>query len=416
METGCYPDLANDSDRLILPENPCYRIPALGMFSSQATHPERLVAGFDIRPDFRDLPGAISLGFRFSDNFGTSWSPLHILKSATAGWGFGDASLISTSSGELLALFVGSRGRNFWDDSTPGENWKLLQARTHDGINWDYSEITSQLWNSDTGSMFFASGNGVELQEKPYQGRLLQPVVWRSKKSTMTFAGVVFSDDGGQHWQLPYGRESGTIPGIRKGDESKIVELPGGDILMSSRDYPERKWAISHDGGESFGEAWSEVPDPGCNGGLSRTGTSLVLTSLFPTSSDSANTVCEGSLGASTIPSLTSRLTLPLDPSAGKSAGHQDWSARRNLVMRHAKLSTLRNDAPDSGVIPAPAPAISINNPHIAWQKPEVIYPDAAAYSVSLSQKGRTAVLFECGKDSPYGSIGFTAILTTYGT
>lgn len=493
VKAGVYPPLADDLDSASLPEKPCFRIPALAKFPATAPHPHRLVAAFDIRPDFRDLPGEISIGLRVSDDFGQIWSSLHILQATTDGWGFGDVSLIATDDGEMLALFVASKDQNFWDDSTPGDNWRLLQARSRDGLNWEVTDITAQLWNQHTGSMFFASGNGIQLREGSHTGRLLQPVVWRGRDSRDTIAGVAISDDFGAHWRLARGRHSpdssgstsfadlestsnatvspgitsdttstfnttaSDISGIPGGDESKVVELPGGDVLLSSRDYPTRRWAISRDGGESFDLPWADVPDPGCNGGLVRVGDTLILTNLFPTLLATApDTTCSRGASPKSGASPDSTSSANLDPSVGKSAGKQDWSARRNLVYRRAiipagyPLETQSSSPSNPTSPPEMAPHASEtkrdatrqapHEPALRWGEPEVIYPGAAAYSVAVTQGQRVGVLFECGdagdpakpdptstsvtntqpettdSDSPYGSLAFADILTTYGT
>lgn len=427
VKAGEYPPLADDIDPASLPENPCFRIPALAAFPAESRYPGRLVTAFDIRPDFRDLPGEISIGVRVSDDFGQTWSPLHILQAASEGWGFGDASLIDTDQGKMLALFVASRGHNFWDDSTPGDNWRLLQARSHDGLNWEITDLTAQLWDQHTGSMFFASGNGIQLREGAHAGRLLQPLVRRERHHTDTIAGVAISDDFGEHWRMARGT-NGLPTGIPGGDESKIVELSGGMVLLSSRDYPTRRWAISRDGGESFGSVWADVPDPGCNGGLARVGDTLVLTNLFPDCAVTLGAV--GSLGADSLGAVSSRgassnptASPDVDPSKGKSAGRQDWAARRNLVVRRAKIPAGHHREPQisSPSNPNSPPEVA---PHadetIAWGEPEVIYAPAAAYSVALTHGQHLGVLFECGDpdgtDSPYGSLAFADILTTYGT
>ncbi|MST49295.1 sialidase family protein [Mobiluncus porci] len=385
--SGSYPDLDSTSEGA-LPPNPCFRIPALAAFSAASAHPGRLLAAFDIRPDFHDLPGKIALGTRFSDDSGRTWSPLQVLKPARDGWGFGDASLISTSRGEMLALFVASRGRNFWDEAEAGAEWRLLQGHSQDGVTWDFTDLTAQLWDESTGSMFFASGNGIELREARSRGRLLQPIVWRARGSTETLAGVAISDNGGQSWSRPRAAGFRRPVGIPGGDESKVVELPGGDVLLSSRAYPRRRWAISCDGGQSFGSVWSEVADPGCNAGLAVFDDEIILTSLFPPAlvEDSAESQPMGTV-------LCSQNGSRLDPSAGKSSSRQDWSARSNLVLRRGKCSAV-----DSG------------KPRLTWSPPRVIDSGQAAYSVAIPLGNHIAIAWERGQNSPYGSLAFTIV------
>ena len=53
-----------------------FRIPALVITSEDSVHPHRLLAFFDSRPDFHDLPGPISLLTCSSDDLGISGHPM----------------------------------------------------------------------------------------------------------------------------------------------------------------------------------------------------------------------------------------------------------------------------------------------------------------------------------------------------
>lgn len=392
---GHYPEMSHSAQPENLPEHPCFRIPALAVFSPQASHPFRVVAAFDIRPDFHDLPGPISLGVRVSDDFGQSWSPLHILKQSAPGWGFGDASLISTFDGEVIALFVASRGKNFWEDTDSPGDWRILSARTHDGVDWTFADITQQIWGKHTGLVFVASGNGIQLRESECAGRLVQPLVVRARHSTETIATVAISDDSGHHWRVAAGSTGPTgrlRTGIAGGDEAKVTELPGGNLLLSSRSYPRRLWALSTDGAESFQPAWEDLPDPGCNAGLMTCGETIILTSLLPPQ------LVSGSDPSNETEPENVPLGTALDPSAGRSWGKQDWNARENLVWRRGLLESKNG-----------------SSTRIRWSAPEVIDAGPAAYSVCATLGDRIAVMWETGQQSggsrsPYGSIAFTTL------
>ena len=94
---------------------PCYRIPALAVTASG-----RLLAAWDVRADWRDLPGPFDLVVRHSDDHGRTWTSPRVLRLHDGEHGFGDASLIATASGRLLCWYVGSTGESFFSAPTGG--------------------------------------------------------------------------------------------------------------------------------------------------------------------------------------------------------------------------------------------------------------------------------------------------------
>ncbi|MGL5247707.1 MAG: hypothetical protein ACRC8U_05875, partial [Brooklawnia sp.] len=74
---------------------PCYRIPALAVLpADRPDAPGRIVAAWDVRADWRDLPGPFDLVLRHSDDGGRTWSPMRVLRQHEGERGFGDASLL----------------------------------------------------------------------------------------------------------------------------------------------------------------------------------------------------------------------------------------------------------------------------------------------------------------------------------
>ena len=289
-------------------DSPCYRIPALTV-----TATGRVLAAWDVRADWRDLPGPFDLVLRHSDDHGRSWTPPRPLRlhEASDGLerGFGDASLLVTATGRVLCFYAGSTGASFFSAGIDGpelECW--LAASDDDGLTWTHRLL--DLRPDGVGGMFAASGNGVRLSS----GRLLQPFVLRRPVGSPVtehlldagqhFAAIARSDDDGATWAL--GEWIG--PDC---DENKIVEVPSDaqgdgdvatlvearrpdwttrpagrprrqDVLLHARAQPRRRWARSRDGGVSFSAPvpHPDLVDPGCNGGLCRWGNLLVASSL----------------------------------------------------------------------------------------------------------------------------------------
>lgn len=252
-------------------ERPCYRIPALTV-----SRTGRVVAAWDVRADWRDLPGAFDLVYRTSDDHGRGWGATRVLRRHEPGRGFGDASLIADpGTGRLLCWYVASRGRSYFT-ARPGDGLELwLAGSDDDGETWTHRELTRELVPEWAGGMFAASGNGLALRHGPLAGSLLQPFVLREPGTASDFAAVAFSGDGGDNWEL--GERVG--PGC---DEGKLAELADGSVLLHARARPRRRRAISLDAGGTFTapEADDALREPGCNGGLTRWGPRLACTLL----------------------------------------------------------------------------------------------------------------------------------------
>lgn len=326
-------------------DSPCYRIPALAVMG------ERMLLAYDVRASALDLPGVNGMAIRHADDAAASWSPPRWLRSPEPGWGCGDASFI-VDGDEVLCWYVGSRGLSFWDDSRPGQGWQVWLARSSDGgLTWAHDDRSGEIWPGWAGSLFPTSGNGIRLSS----GRLAQPFVFREAGGDGRVAALALSDDHGQTWRLG--------EAVAGADESKCVELPDGRLVLHSRARPHRLVAFSSDGGETFDAPQPDLPDPGCNGGLTALPDGqLACTLVHP----------DGVPGEA--------FTLP-DPTGGRGThSGPDWSARRNLVLRVGRPGD--------------------------WGEPHTVDPGPAAYSVCQAlPDGRVAVAWEFGA---YEGIRFT--------
>jgi len=100
-------------------------------------------------------------------------------------------------------------------------------------------------------------GVAIELREGPHAGRIVVPcwTRWLETKIKMpryrTMSYAVFSDDGGKTWQrgelAPVGKSGREF----QADETQMVELPGGGIMLNARAYG-RNVAVSQDGGQTW--------------------------------------------------------------------------------------------------------------------------------------------------------------------
>ena len=118
-----------------------------------------------------------------------------------------------------------------------------LMKSTDEGATWSApTDITS-----GTGLKELGPGIGIQMQN----GRLVVP----------TYDGVIFSDDHGKNWRS--GQAS-----LGYLDETQVVELADGSLMLNIRKGYHREVAISKDGGGTWGGLRTDMTltDPGKGG------------------------------------------------------------------------------------------------------------------------------------------------------
>ena len=338
---------------------PCHRIPAMAV-----TPTGRLIVAWDVRADWRDLPGPFDLVYRTSDDNGTTWSDVRPLRQRTDAGGFGDASFIVAPDGTVLCWYVGSTGRSFFtaDAGPDGEGLTLwLATSVDDGDTWSHRDLTDSLKPADITGMFASSGNGALLSS----GRLLQPFVLRTGDGRH-FAAIARSDDNGDTWSL----------GERIGpdcDENKVVELADGGVLLHARARPRRRWALSSDGGETFSDPLpnKQLVDPACNGGLARWGDDLVCTLLDDPAERRRLTLRVSHDGGRTWPQA-----LPLDTGAAAYSVAAELADGRLAVVweagDYASLQFAALSRDEAGLAGSPATFVALMSEGSSAAPPEV--------------------------------------------
>ncbi len=107
-------------------------------------------------------------------------------------------------------------------------------------------------------------GLAIELREGPHAGRIVVPCWsrWLETKSGKPGYRVrpyaVFSDDAGKNWQRGELAPAGKSGRENSGDETQMVELPGGGIMLNARAYG-RNVAVSQDGGQTWSPMHEEA-------------------------------------------------------------------------------------------------------------------------------------------------------------
>ena len=117
-----------------------------------------------------------------------------------------------------------------------------------------------------SGWTWYATGPGVGIQLR--SGRLVVPCDNQVAGSKVHQSHIIYSDDGGKTWKL------GGVVGPQC-DESQIVELRDGSLLLNMRSYRpgnRRLIALSTDGGETFSKpvADRQLIEPVCQASILR--------------------------------------------------------------------------------------------------------------------------------------------------
>lgn len=256
-----------------------WRIPAMVVLHHQkgenASKNGRVVTMADNRFDHNgDLPNHIDVYERHSDDNGATWSTHKMVVGTDAdhalvggGHGFGDVSLVECASGKIVAIMVGGPGYFQSTPSNPivptiitstdgGDTWSTPRTLTNELYNTTYKEGAVQ-------GSFAGSGRGLMLQRQKNEqlnGRIMFAMSHRFANNNVQ-EYIIYSDDEGNTWKFS------TQSAYSGGDESKLVELADGTVMISVRQGGQRGYNKSTDGGVTWGTQakWADISGCACN-------------------------------------------------------------------------------------------------------------------------------------------------------
>lgn len=256
-----------------------WRIPAMVVLHHQkgenASKNGRVVTMADNRFDHNgDLPNHIDVYERHSDDNGATWSTHKMVVGTEAdhalvggGHGFGDVSLVECASGKIVAIMVGGPGYFQSTPSNPivptiitstdgGDTWSTPRTLTNELYNTTYKEGAVQ-------GSFAGSGRGLMLQRQKNEqlnGRIMFAMSHRFANNNVQ-EYIIYSDDEGNTWKFS------TQSAYSGGDESKLVELADGTVMISVRQGGQRGYNKSTDGGVTWGTQakWADISGCACN-------------------------------------------------------------------------------------------------------------------------------------------------------
>ncbi|MDE5642863.1 MAG: exo-alpha-sialidase [Muribaculaceae bacterium] len=334
-----------------------YRIPALAVASDGS-----IVAVADRRLDAEhDLPGRIDVVSRRSTDGGRNWQPAVPVALHDEGGGYGDPALgVDSLSGDLVCVYT--HGNGLWQ-SNPSDHAYICVSRSADcGLSWSApADITASLFDWEgkapvhAVTAFASSGHILTARD----GTMWFCLVVREDESPDSNLSVypVRSTDGGHSWEiLPVAVD-------RDGDESKMVELSDGTLLVSIRNRRQgwRKFSRSTDGGRSWSavEHSTTLPDPACNGDILLLSDGRLLHSINDSNTDrsrvslflSDSTHCRWNKCLEICPGASSYSAMTLLPDGGVGVLSEEYSPGHGLRIWYTSAERM-SDTVYAGVQP----------------------------------------------------------------
>ena len=230
-------------------ETHTFRIPAI----ITATNGDIIVACDARRKSSADLghQRTIDIVYRRSSDNGKTWSPMALLDSIDHGGCSDPSFVLDHETSEIFCFY------NYMSQKRSNNEYRFfLQKSSDHGNMWnkpvDFTDSVAGPELKDA-FKFVTSGRGIQTSD----GTLLHNYV-RVGKGLTIFGSV----DHGKNWK--------SISTASPGDESKLVQLSDGSLMINSRIGPGRRHIHrSKDGGKKWtSDADYSLPDPRCNASI----------------------------------------------------------------------------------------------------------------------------------------------------
>ncbi|WP_329904403.1 sialidase family protein [Porphyromonas pogonae] len=240
-----------------------YRIPGIVTCADGS-----LVVSADRRKNnSADLPNDIDVEVKRSFDGGKTWSqPITVAKGSPS-YGYGDAA-IAVNGNTITMMFIGGK-TGLWG-STPENRLNIYVSQSfNSGRSWSAPrKISDPLYKKGKWpGGFIGSGRGIVTSKGViiFVGAFRTSAEWGGKMANV----LVYSEDGGKTWKT-------SNPLRFNGDESKVVELADGRLLVSSRNRDKnpnnRSYAITSNLGMTWTQLaqWPEINGNNCNASILR--------------------------------------------------------------------------------------------------------------------------------------------------
>jgi sialidase-1 len=253
-----------------------YRIPSIIL-----TQRKSLLAFCEGRQAPSDA-GEINVLVRRSTDGGKTFSPQKIVWADGKNTCGNPCAVVDRSTGFIWLLMTHNLGEDREKEITLGTAKSTrsvwITHSENDGISWAAPrDITSQTKRPGWAWYATGPGNAIQLNNGPHAGRLIVPCdyVETGGNPDKSNSVVIYSDDHGANWRI------GGEPPNHGFNESQVVELPDGAVMLNMRNIARPKGAeqktaraisVSKDGGETFDVArWdTALPEPRCQASIIR--------------------------------------------------------------------------------------------------------------------------------------------------
>ena len=243
-----------------------------------------VLAAFDGRETGQDVPDPTGLVQRRSLDGGRTWGRFESLREADQErrqWYCDPSYVVDAVTGTVHVFHTHAKDRGVWDavagtdDADRDVLGSAVSTSTDQGRTWTHRSLTAIASPPELlRTAFPTSGTGLQLRHGPHAGRLVQPYAgwfWTDgvpSDDQVVRSYCLVSDDHGATWQRgdPVGEDM---------DETTVVELSDGRVLLNSRDHARgghRRIAISADGGMTWEDLGidEQFVDPGNNAQMAR--------------------------------------------------------------------------------------------------------------------------------------------------
>ena len=226
-----------------------YRIPALVETENATTGNKELIFFGDKRYCGMDIgygSSASAFGSTNNDYYridivckrstdgGKTWGEETVVKQGTATCGYGDIAVVSNRENQKEIVAFAATGNVRYSNTSSNIQITRLYSN-NGGQSWTSSDYTSKIYGiySSGYGRFFTSGRicqSKQIKVGDYYRLYAALCVWNGSNSSNAL--VIYSDDFGSSWNV-----LGSGYAVSGGDESKVEELPNGNVLISSRIY-----------------------------------------------------------------------------------------------------------------------------------------------------------------------------------